>query len=50
MSVLAFVKMLELMFQRSKPHLDAIQEHMDKLDSINPEIDISNNGSEGMFG
>ena len=26
MSVLAFVKMLEIMFQRSKPHLEALQE------------------------
>ena len=48
MSVLAFVKMLELMFQRSKPHLEAMQEHMDKLDAINPEIDIK--GNDRMFG
>ena len=32
MSVLAFVKMLEIMFQRSKPHLEAIQERMDMLE------------------
>jgi len=48
MSVLAFVKMLELMFQRSKPLLDEVQARMDKLDSINPEIDIT--GSDRMFG
>ena len=48
MSVLAFVKMLEIMFQRSKPHLEAIQERMDMLDSINPEIDVSDS-NDRMF-
>ena len=49
MSVLAFVKMLELMFERNKPHFEAVKEHMDKLDSITPDsIDIDM--SDRMFG
>jgi len=47
MSVLAFVKMMELMFQAHKPELEALNDHMTKLDSVNadrPEY------KGGMFG
>jgi len=47
MSVLAFVKMMELMFANHKDDLEAIHEHMSKLDSVNadqPEY------KGGMFG
>jgi hypothetical protein len=47
MSVLAFVKMLELMFMKSKPHLEALQESMEKMDSINPDISLD---QDRMFG
>jgi|TARA_Y100000310_G_scaffold128027_1_gene127175 hypothetical protein len=46
MSVLAFVKMMELMFQAHKPQFEAISEQMAKLDSVNPEPEYKG----GMFG
>ena len=49
MSVLAFVKMLELMFQKNKPHLDALQSSIDKLDSIHPDMGV-NDMNDRMFG
>jgi len=48
MSVLALVKLLELMLQANKPQLEALQQQMDKLDSINPQIDVGK--SDRMFG
>jgi len=46
MSILAFVKMMELMFQAHKPQFEAISEQMAKLDSVNPEPEYKG----GMFG
>jgi len=47
MSVLAFVKMLEMMFSSAKPDLEALQEHMNKLDGVNA---VEPEYKGGMFG
>ena len=47
MSVLALVKMMEIMFADHKDDLEALGEHMSKLDSVNADRTIYNGG---MFG
>ena len=46
MSILAFVKMMELMFQAHKPEFEAISEQMAKLDRVNAHLD----SKDRMFG
>ncbi len=48
LSVLALVKMYEMMWKTHRPQLEALQSKISSLDKTNPELGIDNSG--GMFG
>jgi hypothetical protein len=48
LSVLALVKMYEMMWKTHRPQLEALQSKISSLDKTNPELSIDN--SRGMFG
>jgi len=48
LSVLALVKMYEMMWKTHRPQLEALQSKISSLDKVDPKLGIDNSG--GMFG